>query len=342
MLRFEYKIISKHRKFLMGISIIGILLCHYNECRVLHGMPGNILSKILALGTAFVDVFLVLSGLGLFYSYSKNGRLLFYKKRVLRILPTYLLITLPYWIYQEVAVEGLAGIEAVKSILYNVFFGSLIFEGVQRFWFVFAILLFYIMFPLLYKGLFLFKKHDTLSFFVSIALSIFVGIILRLLFPNIYLNIKIAMDRIPVFIFGIYAGKKSVRDGYMKTIPIILLYILTFILEIFIRIDSFAFISDLVFYYTCSFLGVSILLMLCKFLEYIEKFKCGFINFGIKKIEDLGTITLEAYLLHSALKNIANYPANLIIYVLVAVVLPVLGAGLIRYILKGVVIIKKK
>ena len=63
MMMFEYRLISKYRKALMGISIIGILFCHYNECRTIHGLSGNVVSKILGFGTAFVDVFLILSRL---------------------------------------------------------------------------------------------------------------------------------------------------------------------------------------------------------------------------------------------------------------------------------------
>ena len=118
----------------MGIAIIGILFCHYNECRIAHNLEGNALSKMLAFGNCFVDVFLVLSGIGLYYSFSRDRSIIqFYKKRLRRLLPTYLIIAVPYWIYNDMFVSN----NSVESVLYDLSFGSFLFNGVKRFWFVF-------------------------------------------------------------------------------------------------------------------------------------------------------------------------------------------------------------
>lgn len=58
-------IISTYRTELMGLSAISILLCHAPANGVL--FP-NIFSKVLSMLVVGVDVFLFLSGVGLWYS----------------------------------------------------------------------------------------------------------------------------------------------------------------------------------------------------------------------------------------------------------------------------------
>ena len=79
---------SKYRGVLMGIATIMILIIHSYECNVNYPDVLNGMLKKTYIG---VDIFLFVSGLGIWYSLSKNdGFLEFYKRRILKILPVFL------------------------------------------------------------------------------------------------------------------------------------------------------------------------------------------------------------------------------------------------------------
>ncbi|MCD8219674.1 MAG: acyltransferase [Ruminococcus sp.] len=188
---FNINSISKYRGSIMGVAIVGILLCHYNECRTIQGLSPSVLSKVLGLGCCFVDVFLILSGVGLYYSFSKNNDVAaFYKRRLLRLLPTYLIIAVPYWIYHDMFLEG----GSIVTALYNLSFGSLLAEGVQRFWFVFLILILYLIFPLVYKALDVKRSVKRILLVAILAFLVLGGVLLNQLVPEFYSNIRIAFE----------------------------------------------------------------------------------------------------------------------------------------------------
>lgn len=90
--QYNYSILSKYRTELMGISILWVMFFHSTI-----SVNNTILRLIKDIGYGGVDIFLMLSGLGLYYAYKKNNNILeFYKRRVLRILPTYLPVVVVY------------------------------------------------------------------------------------------------------------------------------------------------------------------------------------------------------------------------------------------------------
>jgi len=79
------KDISTYRPELMGWSIMWIMMLHFNFTQI------KPLGFIAQYGFAGVEIFMLVSGFGLYYSLDKesNNTLHFYKKRLLRIFPTY-------------------------------------------------------------------------------------------------------------------------------------------------------------------------------------------------------------------------------------------------------------
>lgn len=61
--------LSRFRTQIMGAATIGVILCHAvlwdNELPLL-------IAKVLSLGNLGVDIFLLVSGMGIFYSLKKN------------------------------------------------------------------------------------------------------------------------------------------------------------------------------------------------------------------------------------------------------------------------------
>ena len=92
------ELLSKYRTPLMGIAALMIIAVH--SCDYGVQMP-NFIQRILMRGYLGVDIFLFLSGIGCYYSLSKNGSCSkWYKKRLVRIFIPYTLIQIPFWAYQ--------------------------------------------------------------------------------------------------------------------------------------------------------------------------------------------------------------------------------------------------
>lgn len=84
---FDFKDLSAHRSELMGLSILWIMMLHFTFTQV------NPLGFVAQYGFAGVEVFVFVSGFGLYHSLDKDGSLRnFYRKRLLRIFPTYYLL----------------------------------------------------------------------------------------------------------------------------------------------------------------------------------------------------------------------------------------------------------
>lgn len=94
---FDLSLFSTYRKELMGISAIAIILCHASGRGVI--LP-VVLVNIFSYGNLGVDIFLLLSGIGMYFSFNQ-GKIplkLWYKRRYCRILIPYVIISTPVWI----------------------------------------------------------------------------------------------------------------------------------------------------------------------------------------------------------------------------------------------------
>ena len=92
----ELNIISESRNILFGISSLLIILFHSGSLNFTELLGTNIISNILnyikTTGNIGVEIFLFLSGIGLYFSISKNNLLQYYKNRFIRIIPTFIII----------------------------------------------------------------------------------------------------------------------------------------------------------------------------------------------------------------------------------------------------------
>ena len=143
-MKFELSDISKYRTQLMGCATIMILLCHANGYGVV--LP-SFLRNLLVYGNLGVDIFLFLSGFGCFYSLSKaNNIMMFYRRRMLRILLPYIIISVFFLILDEI----LHGDICFGQWLYE--FSTIGFWHQHKgAWFVALIIPIYLISPFLYK-----------------------------------------------------------------------------------------------------------------------------------------------------------------------------------------------
>ena len=198
----HWGLLSQYRQELMGVACIWILMSHY-----LFVWPDSlyILKRICDYGNAGVEIFLIISGIGLFYSYSNSTSLSsFYVRRLVRLLIPYILIAVPFWIWRDFVGYGNFWLDLTCL--------SLPLKGTVVLWYIPTIAVFYLAFPFVYYLIHrddAFKLHLT-SETKTVLLCIIAFICLLLfkrLFPGIYDNCEIGLTRCIIFIVGCYLGK---------------------------------------------------------------------------------------------------------------------------------------
>lgn len=190
-----YNTIIDRRKELMGIAILMVLLYHLC-CWPQWNNP----LRIFGHWYIGVDIFLILSGFGLCFSYEKYNIKTFYYHRLIRIIPLYWFSLIIFFICNRFILDGNY---SLKQFFYGLTTLSFwVNTGKEPNWYVSALVYFYLFFPVLYK---ISKKYPNISFFAYFTITLF---ILKYIKIEWYHNCFVS--RIPIFVFGIllYQGYK--------------------------------------------------------------------------------------------------------------------------------------
>lgn len=159
--------LTHYKSFLMGVSMLWIVMYHA-------GLPIPILSYLKDIGYLGVDVFIFLSAYSLYFSFSRNGDLkTYYRKRAVRILPSYYLVLVSVWLVETYLFqEQTAPLWQLASMLgfYVPFLNWDYFL-----WYIPGILFLYAIFPFLYKHLSFIQKYGLglLGIFLLLNLGYF-------------------------------------------------------------------------------------------------------------------------------------------------------------------------
>lgn len=213
MSKYKLSIINKYRTELLGIATILVFIYHskyfeWNRESV------SIIQK-LGQGGIGADFFLFLSGIGLYRSFSKLGNLReFYKRRFLKIFPTYFSIACIFYVWEWCYYK-----DSFLSFLGRISTISYWTSRESRFcyWYISYILIFYLLYPFIYKYILPSRKRMacvlSLSFVVQIALIIING--------DIYCDLELAFTRIPITVIGCSLGKMiDEKQDYSLTVPL--------------------------------------------------------------------------------------------------------------------------
>lgn len=117
----DLSLFSRHRTSLMGVAAMLIVFCHASGF-VPDASP--VLKKQMESGNLGVDIFLLLSGIGLFYSLASRTKNIFawYGHRYLRILVPYLLIAdMPLWLVAFFEIALILAIRSISSVEGSIF-----------------------------------------------------------------------------------------------------------------------------------------------------------------------------------------------------------------------------
>ena len=189
MLKKSYSLglLSTHRNFLYGVAAMWIVLCH-----LLTSVPriGVLfpLAWLQAHGMAGVEIFLLLSGFGLYGSLSRNPDIkAFYKKRLARVfLPAFIVAVFFCALTYMSPGDMLAAITIIPF-----------FWTGKSFWYVAFILMMYALYPLIYR---LQRRFPRGAWLIFGGISAVTLAALMLADCEIY-HLR-ALTRIPVFLLG--------------------------------------------------------------------------------------------------------------------------------------------
>lgn len=292
------------RKTYMGIAILWIIGYHfYLVQQEFIDIHFTIFRFLFRNGYVGVDIFFILSAYGLCHSWKQSTAATYYKKRLLRIMPLYIVFL--FLCRLTLNGGGDFGIDALRQItglsVFNTSFTRA--ESMSGEWFVPALINLYILFPLLYSGIEkLIDKYSDMGVYVLIILSVVAA---RYLPPYISPNY---ITRFPIIVIGIltYIYLRKGEENKMNAV-----YVFTAL---------FLFIVDKT--------GLALSVVVPLVLKGLNDIK---LNLNMKWLSFLGTISFELYLAHVIPMNFISDKS-----IISAALLMISGTVILALLYKGV------
>lgn len=287
--------ISKYRGELFGIAIISVIILHYiarfnapGTNRILRFIA-NVYSG--AVGSVGVDIFVFLSGYGLYYSLCKRKSLKsFYQKRFQRVLFPYLVWGLIFWVIKDLIILK----ETFGTFILDYSLLSFWMRGVQTFWYIAFICLMYLLSPVFFELI-----KDRRKTIITVAVLCGISVLCYMLYPDCFHNTEIALQRLPSFPIGMYCGKLSQDSakGEKQDISTRLMFVLLLSVPIKIVLGLMDHpLARLFNGYYAVFLIVAYVMIRNAMANPKSRF------FGALSI--IGAYSLELYVVHIAIRNL--------------------------------------
>ena len=275
----KYSLISKYRSVLMGFATIWVAFLHAQMW-----FRNPILATFKWSGHNGVDVFLFLSGLGLYYAYQKTQGWKFISRRLLRILPIFIPVAIARIIYYHYS---------AKDAFYLLTTLSFWFTYDRSMWYVSMIVVLYFLTPLYMKYCFIGKEKKCTIF----------SIVILFLISFLFLNKQqlLFFARVPIFLLGIYFGYLSHQEETMHKQTQIVLFgsmIIGFIVEVYLHsmdVEDALMFGKGGFFYCGFFVIPGLCYGIAKIAEWLRSKNILFINHFL---EAFGKISFPFYLLH--------------------------------------------
>ncbi|MFC2661701.1 MAG: CDP-glycerol glycerophosphotransferase family protein [Eubacterium sp.] len=302
---FNFNWISKYRNELFGIAMLSIMFHHFCEnywqavtaavIPAAHvGAKGAFfLGYHTYVGSIGVEIFLFLSGMGLYYSYHKNPDLKrFYKRRMHRILVPYFLIAIPFWCIKDLVLQPLNMTQVMKDLFFYTFFS----QGVASIWFIGLLIALYLTFPIMYALVGKSRRASGINLLIIIAAVNLLMFVLDRRMPEFASNINIAMTRVPIFAIGTYMGRYIQRGLRIKWPSAVIFIAATMLFGIY----SHGHMTDESTIRFCTMIySLGLLMLVVWILHGIENLKKLNAFFRL-----VGSYSLELYLTHVTLRNL--------------------------------------
>ena len=208
----------KHRNAMYGVCAVWIVLYHVNAFirrPMIYGI-----THIIGYGNMGVDVFLFLSAIGLSYSIEQNNLVQFYKNRVFKVVIPFVAISLPFYLWQNFRQD--IGVFSFLNFLGDISTLSYWFRSDYAVWYVAFIIVFYALYPLLYK---MYRKNRFYILWLIVSV-VALEIIAEVFQWHLYTNCERAFSRIPIFLFGIFVSDDVKEDKYISEHKVLSLFVM--------------------------------------------------------------------------------------------------------------------
>ena len=298
----NYNVLSKYRGELMGLAILFVVMFH------VWMQQSNFFFPLRRLGNVGVDMFLFVSGMGLWFSWmrSRLGKSLdgnggmpisksavrFFQRRYLRIYPVWFVVASVFYIGKYIDNPGGGYSPDIPNLIANILFNWSFWRADDlTFWYVPATMMLYLFAPPYME---LIRRRPAYRW-LPVAFIVFAAMVQYVpLFHNSVGHLEIFFSRIPIFFLGINIGKyvmegRQLERGATGVLIIIFARSVWLCLRLeYIGHSRFPLFMERIAYIP---LTVSALLLECKLLAVSPQFLRKSLSF-------LGAISLEIYLVH--------------------------------------------
>ena len=311
--------ISDNRAFLMGISILSIMLFHqswiwgWNPFFAFFHLYGN----------WGVDVFFFVSGFGLYYSLKKDGNVLsFYKRRITRIMPLCVVCGLLHYIADHILPIGQGGYPTGIHPITTDWMTILSFDR----WFIPVILVYYLVMPILFWAINKYGKIIMICVYLIAITGVF------------YFALSQYTSRFPSFCLGVIAAAGMIRITTMIKFLGVLAILTAMVYKLLLMRGLLGIHEDGYTYIILSF-GIIVLcylLLKINVCALAEKMSVVF-SPARKSLCFLGKHTLELYLVHETVyrytyRFLIDTSIPLTVQILVALIISMIVAVMLGHI----------
>lgn len=275
----------RYRSELMGAAMLFVILFHVALDR------GDAFYGLRRLGNVGVDIFLFLSGVGLWYSWSKTPSLRhFYRRRLLRIVPTWLVCATAFYLpdYLGARRYSTSLLDLLGDITINWDFWL---HDELTFWYVPAIMLLYLLAPWYMR---LIQRWPIYRWSVVLMIAWCVMVQWVLPIHHAVGHLEIFWSRVPIFFLGINCGE-PIRTGRTLEPNAMWLIVATFVMTggtcLYleqVRHGHFPLFVERMLYIPFT---ISIVILLSRLFSHMPEW----VNRGFRFV---GALSLQAYLIH--------------------------------------------
>lgn len=298
----NYNVLSKYRGELMGLAILFVVMFH------VWMQQSNFFFPLRRLGNVGVDMFLFVSGMGLWFSWmrsrlgkSLNGKggmpvsksaVRFFSRRYLRIYPVWFVVASVFYIGKYIDNPGGGYSPDIPNLIANILFNWSFWRADDlTFWYVPATMMLYLFAPPYME---LIRRRPAYRW-LPVAFIVFAAMVQYVpLFHNNVGHLEIFFSRVPIFFLGINIGKYVMEERQLEkgaTGVLLIIFVLSTWLCLrleYIGHSRFPLFMERIAYIP---LTVSALLLECRLLAVCPQ--------SIRKsFSFLGAISLEIYLVH--------------------------------------------
>ena len=316
--------ISRYRGELMGLAMLFVMFFHV-------WMPkSNPMYGLVRCGNVGVDIFLLLSGVGLWFSWTKNPSLKhFFKRRYLRVYPAWLVIACLFYIPNYLSTPGGGYSPDVPNLVANILIGWSFWRVDDlTFWFIPAIMMLYTLAP---AYMVLIQKHPAYRWMPVVAMVLAVRVQYYPPGHGAVGHLEIFFSRIPIFLIGVNLGAWVKERRTLEGASIWLIAV-AFVMSLAMCVEfeqswrgRFPLFLERMVYIPLTLSSVVLLVQMLRHTPQRVRRALAFV----------GTISLELYLIHIqfVMKYITPYHLGYCLTALVMIAVSIVLAWILHKVL---------